>query len=86
MSDFILLTDGDDPAIAVAVGQLESWSVQRVDASQLSDAIGNAGVRALLIATSDPTILRLATERSSTRGDRVWGSCIRPESLRWAPR
>ena len=34
MSDFILLTDSDDPAVTAAVGQLESWSVQRVDASK----------------------------------------------------
>lgn len=75
MSDFILLTDGDDPAIVAAVGQLESWSPQRVDASQLSEAIGNAGVRALLIVTADPTILRLATERARGAGIPVVVAC-----------
>ncbi|HEY7232568.1 MAG TPA: EAL domain-containing protein [Gemmatimonadaceae bacterium] len=75
MSDFILLTDGDDPAIVAAVGQLESWSAQRVDASQLSEAIGNAGVRAVLIATTDPAILRLATERAHGAGIPVVIAC-----------
>jgi len=46
MGDFILLTDSDDPAVDVAASQLESWSVQRVEAAELPSAIGGAGVRA----------------------------------------
>ncbi len=76
MSDFILLTDSDDPAITDAVGQLESWSVQRVEASHLSEAIGGEGVRAVLVVTTDPTLLRLATERGHATGVPVIIGCV----------
>ena len=76
MSDFILLTDSDDPAISAAVGQLESWSVQQVDATKLSEAIGAEGVRALLVVTSDPTLLRMATERAHANGVPVIIGCV----------
>jgi EAL domain-containing protein (putative c-di-GMP-specific phosphodiesterase class I) len=76
MSDFILLTDSDDPSITAAVGQLESWSAQRVDASQLVDASAESGVRALLITTSDPTLLRTATERAHGIGIPVIIGCV----------
>jgi EAL domain-containing protein (putative c-di-GMP-specific phosphodiesterase class I)/GGDEF domain-containing protein len=75
MSDFILLTDSDDPAITAAVGQLESWSVQRVEASQLSEAIGGEGVRAVLVVTTDPTLLRMASERGHATGVPVIIGC-----------
>jgi EAL domain-containing protein (putative c-di-GMP-specific phosphodiesterase class I)/GGDEF domain-containing protein len=76
MSDFILLTDSDDPAITAAVGQLESWSVQRVEASQLSEAIGGEGVRAVLVVTTDPTLLRMASERGHATGVPVIIGCV----------
>jgi len=76
MSDFVLLTDSDDPSIAAAVGQLESWSVQRVEASQLADPIEDAGVRALLVVTTDPTQLRAATERAHAVGIPVIIGCV----------
>src|SRR5436190_3478484 len=75
MSDFILLTDSDDPAVTAAVGQLESWSVQRVDASKLSEAIGTPGVRGVLVVTTDPTILRSATEQAHASGIPVIIGC-----------
>src|SRR5690348_18352169 len=64
MSDYVLLTDSDDPSITAAVGQLESWSVQRVTVSQLAAPIEDASVRAVLVVTTDPTELRAATERA----------------------
>jgi EAL domain-containing protein (putative c-di-GMP-specific phosphodiesterase class I)/GGDEF domain-containing protein len=76
MSDFILLTDSDDPAVTVAVGQLESWSVQRVDASRLTEAIGEAGIRALLVVTTDPTLLRTARERAHASNIPVIVGCV----------
>jgi EAL domain-containing protein (putative c-di-GMP-specific phosphodiesterase class I) len=76
MSDFILLTDSDDPSIVAALGQLESWSAQRVDASKLADAIGDTGVRAVLISTTDPTLLRAATERAHAIGIPVILGCV----------
>jgi EAL domain-containing protein (putative c-di-GMP-specific phosphodiesterase class I)/DNA-binding NarL/FixJ family response regulator len=76
MSDFILLTDSDDPSIVAALGQLESWSAQRVDASKLAVAIGDTGVRAVLISTTDPTLLRAATERAHAIGIPVILGCV----------
>src|SRR3954453_17371115 len=76
MSDFILLTDSDDPSSADALGQLESWSAQRVDASQLPDASAESGVRAVLITTTDPTLLRSATERAHAIAIPVIIGCV----------
>ncbi|HKN65906.1 MAG TPA: EAL domain-containing protein [Gemmatimonadaceae bacterium] len=76
MSDFVLLTDSDDPSIAAAVSQLESWSVDIVDAAQLTAPIDNASVRAVLVVTTDPTQLRAATERAHASGIPVIIGCV----------
>jgi EAL domain-containing protein (putative c-di-GMP-specific phosphodiesterase class I)/GGDEF domain-containing protein len=76
MSDFILLTDSDDPAVTAAVGQLESWSVQHVDVSKLSEAIGTPGIRGVLVVTIDPTLLRSATEQAHASGIPVIVGCV----------
>src|SRR3954464_7646720 len=76
MSDFVLLTDSDDPSISAAVGQLESWSVQRVEASQLTAPIDDPSVRAVLVVTTDPTQLRAATERAHASGIPVIIGCV----------
>jgi EAL domain-containing protein (putative c-di-GMP-specific phosphodiesterase class I)/GGDEF domain-containing protein len=64
MSEFILLTDSEDSAITAAVAQLESWTTEVVEVSQLADALGGTGVRAVLLTTTDPTLLRACTERA----------------------
>ena len=64
MTDSVLLTDSDDPSLAAAVSQLEGWSVQRTEATRLAEAVQESGVRAILIVTTDPTLLRTATERA----------------------
>ena len=90
MSDFILLTDSDDAAVTAAAGQLESWSAQHVDIAQLADAIDGAGVRALLpdgiedhwspdladLVTTDPTLMRTATERAHSSTIPVIIGCV----------
>ena len=75
MSDSILLTDSDDPSVASAARQLESWSVIRVDASEIPNGIDSSGIRALLITTSDPTLLRAAIERAHAAGIPVVVGC-----------
>ena len=75
MSDFILLTDSDDPAIASAASQLESLSVQRVEPAELPNAVGNSGVRALLVVTTDPSLLRAAIESAHASGIPVIVGC-----------
>ena len=76
MSDSILLTDSDDSSIAAAVGQLEGWSVHGVETSQLTEAIEESGVRALLVVTIDPTLLRSAIERAHALGIPVIVGCV----------
>src|SRR5919109_5638140 len=76
MSDFILLTDSDDQSVASAASQLESWSVQRVEAAELPSAIGESGVRAVLVVTDDPTLLRAAVERAHTIGVPTIIGCV----------
>jgi EAL domain-containing protein (putative c-di-GMP-specific phosphodiesterase class I)/GGDEF domain-containing protein len=76
MSDYVLLTDSDDPSITAAVGQLESWSVQHVAVAQLAAPIEDASVRAVLIVTTDPTELRAATERAHASGIPVIIGCV----------
>ena len=76
MGDFTLLTDSDDPVLDSAASQLESWSVQRVAAPDLRNAIGGAGVRALLVVTTDPTLLRASIERAHLAGIPVIVGCF----------
>jgi len=76
MGDFTLLTDSDDPVLDSAASQLESWSVQRVAAPDLRNAIGGAGVRALLVVTTDPTLLRASIERAHLAGIPVIVGCV----------
>jgi EAL domain-containing protein (putative c-di-GMP-specific phosphodiesterase class I) len=75
MSDFILLTDSDDPSVTAAVGQLESWSVRRADAEQINDLLGESGVRAVLLVTNDPSLLRSVTEHAHAAGIPVVIGC-----------
>jgi EAL domain-containing protein (putative c-di-GMP-specific phosphodiesterase class I)/GGDEF domain-containing protein len=75
MSDFILLTDSDDPSIAAAVGQLESWNVQHVEAPAIAESLETSGVRAILVVTTDPTLLRTATERAHSKSIPVIIGC-----------
>src|SRR5689334_12824963 len=65
MNEFILLTDSEDPAVAAAAAKLDSWLAARVPAASLVSSLGDvSGVRALLIVTNDPSILRAAVERA----------------------
>jgi EAL domain-containing protein (putative c-di-GMP-specific phosphodiesterase class I)/GGDEF domain-containing protein len=64
MSDFILLTDSDDPSVAAAVAQLESWTVRQVETAQIGELAGESGVRAVLLATTDPSLLRSVCDRA----------------------
>ena len=76
MSEYVLLTDSDDPAVAAAAGQLESWTTQRVEAAELAEALTVATVRAVLLTTEDPTLLRACTERAHSSGIPVVVGCI----------
>ena len=68
MSVSILLTDSDDRSILDAVALLDGWRAEHRPAAELSGAIAESGVRALLITTTDPTVLRSSIEQAHARG------------------
>ncbi|HKO16284.1 MAG TPA: EAL domain-containing protein [Gemmatimonadaceae bacterium] len=85
MSESILLTDSTDPAVAAAAAELDGWRVERVPAAELAEVLGGlAGVRALLVSTSDPVPLRLAVERAHAVGVPVVVGCVDEAVLRRA--
>jgi EAL domain-containing protein (putative c-di-GMP-specific phosphodiesterase class I) len=65
----VLLTDSDDPTIERAIALLDGWSIERVQAAKLPAAVASrAGVRAVIIETVDPTIIRSTVERAHSCG------------------
>ncbi len=75
MSVSILLTDSDDPSIAAATALLDGWRAEARALPELASAIGESGVRALLITTGDPTLLRSSVEQAHARGLPVIVGC-----------
>ena len=76
MSDSLLLSDSGDAAVADAIARLEGWSMEVIAAGGLANAVAaRPGVRAMLITTSDPTVLRQATERAHSCGIPVIVGC-----------
>src|SRR5919107_5987794 len=77
MNEFILLTDSEDPAVAAAAAQLDSWLAVRVAPAELVSSLADvSGVRALLIVTEDPSILRAAVERAHALSVPVIVGCV----------
>ena len=64
----ILLTDSDDQSILDAAALLDGWRAEHRPTAELSGAIAEPGVRALLITTTDPTVLRSSIELAHARG------------------
>jgi len=76
VSDSLLLSDSGDAAVADAIARLEGWSMEVIAAGGLANAVAaRPGVRAMLITTSDPTVLRQATERAHSCGIPVIVGC-----------
>jgi EAL domain-containing protein (putative c-di-GMP-specific phosphodiesterase class I)/GGDEF domain-containing protein len=75
VSESVLLTDSDDPVIDAAVAKLDGWRAERRALPELGTALGDAGVRALLIITTDPTLLRSSIEQAHARGVPVIVGC-----------
>ncbi|MDB4875450.1 MAG: hypothetical protein JWM41_1896 [Gemmatimonadetes bacterium] len=77
MSESVLLTDSDQPSIVEAVAQLEGWRLERVTSAELSNAVASrTGVRAVVVVSSDPTILRAVVERAHGCGIPVVVACV----------
>jgi EAL domain-containing protein (putative c-di-GMP-specific phosphodiesterase class I)/GGDEF domain-containing protein len=65
VSESLLLTDSDDAAIDDAIQLLEGWHVERVRPGELPNAVAaRASVRAMIVSTNDPGLLRSAIERA----------------------
>jgi EAL domain-containing protein (putative c-di-GMP-specific phosphodiesterase class I)/GGDEF domain-containing protein len=76
VSESILLTDFDQESLGDAVDRLDGWDVEHVASAELSNAIATySGVRAVLVITEDPTILRTVIERSHAAGIPVVVAC-----------
>ncbi len=85
MSESVLLTDSQDPAVVSAVERLEGWRVDRVPTADMAQLVTTiAGVRAVLVGTSDPTLLRLVTEKAHSVGIPVVIACVDDTSRRRA--
>jgi len=85
VSDSLLLTDFDDPALEQAIGTLDGWRVERVASTDLADATSaRPEARAVLIGTANPTILRAVTERAHGAGIPVIVACADDTSRRRA--
>ena len=75
MSDSVLLTDSDDAVIEAAVARLDGWRVLRRPLPELPAALAEVGVRAVLLMTTDPTLLRSSIEQAHARGVPVLVGC-----------
>ena len=76
MSEFVLLTDSTDPAVDDAVRSLDGWRIVRARGPELVQAIGaTAGLRAILVADTDPSRLRDAVDTGHASGTAVIVAC-----------
>ena len=75
MSESILLTDADGPEIREATEQLGGWRAEYRAFDELTTALGEPGVRVLLLTTADPALLRTSVEQAQARGIPVVVGC-----------
>jgi EAL domain-containing protein (putative c-di-GMP-specific phosphodiesterase class I)/GGDEF domain-containing protein len=76
VSESVLLTDTDDAAIREAVALLDGWRAEPRSLAELAAALPEPGVRAVLIMSSDPTLLRTTIEQAHLRGVPVLVGCV----------
>jgi EAL domain-containing protein (putative c-di-GMP-specific phosphodiesterase class I)/GGDEF domain-containing protein len=75
VSESVLLTDTDDVTIRNAVAMLDGWRAEARALPELGTALTEVGVRALLLTTSDPSLLRSSIELAHARGVPVLVGC-----------
>ena len=75
MSESVLLTDTDDAKVRQAAALLDGWRAEPRAPAELPAALGEPGVRALLLTTDDPTLLRDSLEQAHGRGIPVLVGC-----------
>jgi len=76
VSESLLLTDSDDPIIAAAAALLDGWRAVPGALSDIAAALGAPHVRALLVTTDDPSLLRSSIEQAHARGVPVLVGCV----------
>lgn len=84
MSESLLLTDTEVPAIRQAVAQLGGWRARTFGHSEIASALAEPGVRAVLLGTEDPTLLGIAVEQAHLRGIPVIVACAQETERRRA--
>jgi EAL domain-containing protein (putative c-di-GMP-specific phosphodiesterase class I)/GGDEF domain-containing protein len=75
VSESILLTDTNDESIRRAAALLDGWRAESRSLPELGTALGENGVRALLVTTADPSLLRSSIEQAHARGIPVLVGC-----------
>ena len=75
MSESLLLADSDAPEVRGAAELLDGWRTERRSPGELTAALSEPGVRALLLTTGDPTVLRVNLEAAHARGVPVLVGC-----------
>jgi EAL domain-containing protein (putative c-di-GMP-specific phosphodiesterase class I)/GGDEF domain-containing protein len=76
VSDSVLLTDSDESPVDEAAKLLDGWTVEHVTADNLPNAVASThGVRAIIVETSDPTLMRSVVERAHDCGIPVVVAC-----------
>ncbi|HKP15691.1 MAG TPA: EAL domain-containing protein [Gemmatimonadaceae bacterium] len=75
MSESILLTDTDVAPVRDAVALLDGWRPQSRAVLELGASLGEPDVRALLLTTNDPSLLRASIELAHARGVPVVVGC-----------
>jgi EAL domain-containing protein (putative c-di-GMP-specific phosphodiesterase class I)/GGDEF domain-containing protein len=72
----ILLTDSDQEAVGRAVAKLDGWRLERVGTAELAGTVTSLdGIRAVLIDSTDPGVLRQVVEQAHALGIAVVVSC-----------
>jgi EAL domain-containing protein (putative c-di-GMP-specific phosphodiesterase class I)/GGDEF domain-containing protein len=85
VSESLLLTDSDEPVIDEAVAQLEGWSLERVGAAELADAAASRpGLRAVIVTSEDPSVMRAVVEHAHACGVPVVVACANDTARRRA--
>jgi EAL domain-containing protein (putative c-di-GMP-specific phosphodiesterase class I)/GGDEF domain-containing protein len=75
VTESVLLTDTDDEAVRQAVALLDGWRAEARPLTDLAPALAEPGVRAVLITTPDPSLLRASIEQAHLRGVPVLVGC-----------
>src|SRR5262249_41146793 len=85
VSDSVLLTNSTDQALHAAIASIDGWSVEHARVDELASAVtSRAGVRAVLVESDDPAVLRAVVERSHACGIPVVVGCADDTSRRRA--